>query len=81
MLNPLKKIAKIVFIALVITGVWFGYQYEKRIYDAIVITQRGLADVINFVKTEFPDQTANYVQSQNAKANGGSELPATNIGQ
>lgn len=78
MLNPLKKIAKVVLVALLIAGAYFGYQYEKKIYDAIVITQRGLADVINFVKTEFPEQTASYVQKQNNAAQGGSELPATN---
>lgn len=70
----IKKIVIGVLIVGGIVGGYFGVKFQIKLYNAILITQRGLADTINFLKTEFPTEVADYIAKQEQK----SALPANN---
>lgn len=70
-----KKIVLWASTIAIIGGMVVFTRFQIKLYNAILISQRGLADVVNFIKTEFPEQANHYIQAQNAK-NGGSQLPA-----
>ena len=68
----IKRILKYFILILVVLGIGFGIysfvKYEKNIKNQIIQTQQGVLDVINFSKTEFPDQVQDYVTKQSQSA-------------
>ena len=72
-------IKKIIFTLLLLafaTGIFFYVRFQQKLYNAILVTQIGASDVVNFLKTAFPNQVAEYQAKQNAQNK--SALPATN---
>ena len=55
----IKVVIGVLALGLVVGG-YFYVQHEMRVYKALIVTQGGVADIINFIKMEFPDQVADY---------------------
>ncbi len=55
----------IVLVALVI-GIYYFVNFQMKMKDAIIATQSGQTDVINFLRQQFPDQVKAYIEAQKA---------------
>lgn len=70
-------IKRIIIGVLIIGGVvggYFGVKYEIKLYKALLATQINQADVVRFLRQEFPAQVQHYTETQKA----GQVAPASN---
>lgn len=61
----IKKIILAVLVIAVLVGGFYFIRFQRTLYNAIKITQFGLADTVNFLKVKFPAEVAEYNASQN----------------
>ncbi len=76
----MHMIKKIVFWMLLISfliGMFFFIQLQRKFYQAILATQAGVVDTVNFIKMEFPNQVADY-QNKIKEAQDNADLSTKN---
>ena len=78
----MKKITKIIIVVLILGGLaggYFGIRYEMKLYNTIVMQNKKIGIMDDFLSKTFPNEVQSYLSSIQAKVQSSVILPVNPI--